>query len=233
MSDQTHKRGGTKGVLIFFLALLCLFVGSGVLWFAAKRTASSNVGSVAEVDESYEAPERELTEFTFTDQVGRPFGSKDLAGKVWMGSFFFADCPGICVSQNQEIAKLHERFRDQGVVIVNITVTPDKDPAHKLLKYARRFDADNDSWRFLTTDRDIEYVRQVGAEFFGLPAADATHTSDVAVFDRSGKMHSTYNVNKPAEFAKLVLKVEDLLKSDSSAAVEDVTQQSEPSDQDS
>lgn len=200
--------------LIFFVALLLLFVGASFFWYAANREAVANVGTKTEVDKEYAPPKDQLTEFVLTDQFGKDFGSKDLDGKVWLGSFFFADCPGICIQQNARIAELHRKFRDQGVMVVNITVTPDKDTPIKLLNYANRFDADHETWRFLTTDKDIAYVREVGAEFFGLPAADATHTSEVAVFDRNGKMHSTYNVNKGIEFAKLVRKVEDLLKSD-------------------
>ena len=212
--------------LIFFAALLLLFIGASVFWYAANREAVANVGTKTEVDKDYTAPEGELTEFVFTDQAGQQFGSKDLAGKIWLGSFFFADCPGICIQQNAEIAKLHHKFRDQGVMIVNITVTPDQDSPNKLLLYANRFDdVDHKTWRFLTTDKDINYVRQVGAEFFGLPAADATHTSEVAVFDRDGKMHATYNVNKGIEFAKLVRKLEDLLKADDT--VEQLSEETE------
>lgn len=199
-------------VLVFFVALLLLFVGASFFWYAANREAVANVGTKTEVDNEYTPPKDQLTEFVLTDQYGKEFGSKELKGKVWLGSFFFADCPGICVQQNAKIAELHHKFRDQGVMIVNITVTPDKDSPVKLLNYANRFGADHETWRFLTTDKDISYVREVGAEFFGLPAADATHTSEVAVFDRSGKMHSTYNVNKGIEFAKLVRKVENLLE---------------------
>lgn len=195
--------------LVFFVALALLFSGVGVLWCAANY-GRETVGSVVETDEAYTPPEKELTSFEFTDQYGQPFGTEQLAGQVWLGSFFFADCPSICPQQNAEIAKLHQRFIDEDVLIVNITVTPDKDPPHRLLLYANRFDANHDRWKFLT-GKSLEYVRQVGLDIFGLPAADETHTSDVAVFDRQGNIHGTYNVNKPVEFARIVSKIEELL----------------------
>ena len=64
--------------------------------------------------------------------------------------------------------------------------------------------------KFLT-GQEIEYVRQVGLDFFGLPTADKTHTAEVAVFGREGKMHGTYNVMEALEYAKCVRKVEALL----------------------
>lgn len=195
--------------LVFFIALLLLFSGAGVLWYAANQDRRTS-GSIAENDDDYVPAEKELTEFEFVDQLAKPFGTTELKGKVWLGSFFFSDCPSICPQQNAEIAKLHKRFMDEDVMIVNITVTPDKDPPHKLWKYANRFDANHDRWKFLT-GKSIDYVRQVGLDIFTLPAADETHTSDVAVFDRQGKMHGSYNVNKPVEFARIVSKVEELL----------------------
>lgn len=201
--------------LVFFVALLLLFSGAGVLWLAA-RSSSEPVGSAVEADADFVPPEKTLDDFSFTDQLAKEFGSKDLEGKIWMGSFFFADCPSICRQQNLEIAKLHRRFADAGVLIVNITVAPDKDPPHKLLIYANSFDADHKSWKFLT-GKDIQYVRRVGAEFFNLPAADETHTSEVVLFDRAGEMQGSFNVMEPRDFANLVVEVEKLLEHDDDA----------------
>lgn len=208
--------------LLFFSALLCLFLGGVLVWTSTQRQQPTPAGSDEEVDTSFVAPERELTEFEFTDQLAKPFNSKQLAGQIWLGTFFFADCPSICAQQNLEISKLHKRFRDRGVKIVNITVAPDDDPPHKLFTYANRYEADHETWKFLT-GRDIEYVNQVGHDIFGLIAADETHTPDVAIFDREGKLHGTYNVTKGLEYAKCIKKIEELLgaESEPSASVED------------
>lgn len=189
-----------KCVVVLFMATFLLGCAEG-----------PSVGSVSEPDPDYVPPENRLTEFEFTDQLGKPFNSKTLDGKVWLGSFFFADCPSICVQQNTQIAKLHERFAEEGVMIVEFTVAPDKDPAAKLWTYGERFNADHNTWKFLT-GKDIDYVRQVGADMFGLPAADETHTSDVVVFNRQGEMQHAYDVMDDQEFAKCVDKIQTLLK---------------------
>ncbi len=195
-----------------------------MFWTASNRPAPQP-GSVSEVDENYVAPVKELTEFEFTDQLGQPFHSRELAGQIWLGTFFFADCPSICVQQNTEISKLHLRFRDKGVKCVGISVAPTDDTPTKLWKYANRFSADHNTWKFLT-GKDMKYVKQVGHDIFGLPAADETHTADVAVFDRAGELHGTYNVMEPVEYAKCVQKVDELLAAETSPSGVDV--QSEP-----
>ena len=167
-------------------------------------------GSASEPDPDYVPPEKKITSFEFTDQLGKPFDSKTLDGQVWLGSFFFADCPSICVEQNDKIRALHETFADQGVTILSISVAPDKDSAPKLWTYAERFQADHNSWKFLT-GKDIEYVRQVGLDVFGLPAADETHTSDLAVFNQQGEMLGAYNVLKDKELGLCIIMVKELL----------------------
>lgn len=197
-------------LLIFFVALLLLFTGGAFFWIASNRTVAGP-GSATETDPDYVAPPKELTEFEFTDQMGRNFNSKELDGKVWMASFFFSTCPGICVRQNQEVASIHHRFEDRDLTILSISVQPKVDTPTALLLYSKRFEADHAKWKFLTTDQDIDYVRQVGAEFFSLAAADETHTSDVVLFDHNGKEQGRYKVTDPREQTKLILKTEELL----------------------
>ena len=213
--------------LIFFVALLLLFCGASILWIAAKNAPQP--GSVSEADPDYVAPADQLTEFEFKDQLAKPFSSKQLKGKIWMGSFFFADCPTICREQNTEIAKLSRRFAEDDVTILNITVAPDKDPPHKLLIYANGFGANHEKWKFLT-GRDLDYVVQVGTDIFGLPSAHETHTSEVVLFDRDGQivrvdrdgqMQASFNVNEPEEFTDLVNAVEELLAANDSATESD------------
>lgn len=215
--------------LMFFAALLLLFVGGVVFKYAASNAPSAG-GSVSERDESYTPAPKELTEFEFTDQLAKPFNSKQLDGRVWMASFFFSSCPSICVQQNTEISKVHKRFASEDVLILSISVKPDEDTPHTLLLYANKFDANHDKWKFLT-GKSIEYLRQVGAEFFSLPAADETHTSQVALFDHEGTMYGPYKVTDEQEKTKLIMKTEELLEKQKAAQVTKADQ-SEPESQD-
>ena len=94
--------------------------------------------------------------------------------------------------------------------LVSISVTPDKDPPHKLRQYGDRFNADDEHWKFLT-GRDTDYVRQVGDEIFSLAAADESHTAHVVVFDRSGQHRGAYKVTDSIDYARLVQKIGEFL----------------------
>ena len=214
-------------ILLFFAALLLLLIGGTILWYSTNNAATA-VGSMVEADPDFKPIPKELDGFEFTDQLAQPFGSKDLEGKVWMASFFFASCPSICAQQNAEISKIHKRFKDDDVTILNISVQPDVDEPHVLLLYANRFEADHSKWKFLT-GKGIDYVRQVGAEFFSLPAADETHTSDLALFDHTGQMYGPYKVTDAREQTKLIVKTEELL-ANYKASLEEGTQEESSSD---
>jgi cytochrome oxidase Cu insertion factor (SCO1/SenC/PrrC family) len=170
--------------LIFWLAVLLMFAGGSSIWLGAKRV--HNVGGSRRRETSQHAAHTAtpLADFTFTDQLGRPFRSGTLDGKVWVGSFFFSRCPQICRVQNQQIAKLQEQFADKGLELVSITCEPDYDSPHRLAAYARLFNAQPDHWHFLTGD--LDYTKQVAQDIFQVAVQEETHSDRVIVFDSEG-----------------------------------------------
>ena len=70
----------------------------------------------------------EETPFVLTDQTGAEFRSEALAGKVWMGAIFFANCPGPCFRENQAIADLLARIDHPGLRIARPTALPQPCP---------------------------------------------------------------------------------------------------------
>jgi protein SCO1/2 len=94
----------------------------------------------------------QLPKFALTDERGRPFGSGDLAGRVWVASFIFTSCPSICPKLMAELAKIQAELRaaDLPVRIVSFSVDPVSDTPEKLAAYGRRFGADPSRWTFLT-----------------------------------------------------------------------------------
>ena len=90
-----------------------------------------------------------------TDQDGKPFDSTSLRGKVWVGSFFFTNCPATCWRLNQTLAAMQQTSPTSQVRYVSITCDPDNDTPEALAKYAEHFKADPARWTFLTGDFDL------------------------------------------------------------------------------
>jgi protein SCO1 len=93
-----------------------------------------------------------LPAFTLTDQRGQPFGSRELAGKVWVADFIFTACQTACPLLSERMAEVGKRARHLGpdFHLVSISVDPERDTPDRLATYAARYGAHPISWSFLT-----------------------------------------------------------------------------------
>jgi protein SCO1/2 len=93
-----------------------------------------------------------LPAFTLTDQRGQAFGSRELAGKVWVADFIFTACQTACPLLSERMAQVGKRARHLGpdFHLVSISVDPERDTPDRLAAYAARFGANPISWSFLT-----------------------------------------------------------------------------------
>ena len=80
---------------------------------AIDRPLGSRPAAPQPVVEKVE-PGEPAAPFTLTDQRGEPFDSASLKGKVWLGSIFFANCPGPCFRENQAVADILREIDDSG-----------------------------------------------------------------------------------------------------------------------
>jgi cytochrome oxidase Cu insertion factor (SCO1/SenC/PrrC family) len=165
-------------------ATLVLLTGCGERPVAVVGKPEPDPDFVAAVDP--DAP------FTLTDQTGRPFSSESLAGKVWLGAVFFANCPGPCFRENQAIAEILREIEDPDFMAVSLTCDPDNDTPEALQRYADRFTADQDRWKLLTGDMDV--ITRVGTGKFKLPVELGVHAEKGVVFDREGKLRGGYSL---------------------------------------
>jgi protein SCO1/2 len=160
-----------------------------------------------EIDKEF-AGNIEETPFVLTDQTGAEFRSEALAGKVWMGAIFFSNCPGPCFRENQAIADLLARIDHPEFMVVSLTCDPTTDTPEVLRRYADRFEADPDRWKFLTGD--LEVIKQVGQETFKLPVELGVHSERGVVFDRQGRLRGGYHLlqeDRVKELEKLIREV--------------------------
>jgi protein SCO1/2 len=93
-----------------------------------------------------------LPAFVLTDQAGRPFGTRELAGKVWVADFIFTSCQEACPLLSQRMAEVARRARHLGpdFHLVSITVDPERDTPARLAAYGARYGANPVGWSFLT-----------------------------------------------------------------------------------
>ncbi|MBT4886062.1 MAG: SCO family protein [Planctomycetaceae bacterium] len=158
--------------------------------------------------------------FELTDQEGNQFDTATLKGKVWMGSVFFANCPGPCFRENQAIADIVREIDDPNFIAVSLTCDPENDTPAALAHYADRFEADPQRWKFLTGDMDV--IKRVGTKTFLLPVEIGVHSERGAVFDREGRLRGSYHLLQEDRVERLKKLIRDVLaEEDATARVEE------------
>jgi protein SCO1/2 len=140
-------------------------------------------------------------EFSLIDEHGQPFDSSSLAGQVWVGSYFFTNCPAVCWRLNQSLAGWQETHPESRIRFVSITCDPENDPPEVLARYAERFKADPRRWTFLTGD--MATIVRLGNETFQVSVEKGTHSDRAFVVDRTGQVRGRFRVTEPDQFEKL------------------------------
>ena len=111
-----------------------------------------------------------LPAFALTDQRGQPFGTRELAGRVWVADFIFTSCQEACPLLSQKMAEVGRRARKLGpdFHLVSISVDPARDTPAKLAEYGARYGANPIAWSFLTGPVDAIEAAVVGGFKVGM-----------------------------------------------------------------
>ncbi len=146
--------------------------------------------------------------FQLTDQTGRPFDSSILKGRVWIADFIFTSCAGTCPGMSSKMALLQQRLPPE-VLLLSISVDPERDTPPVLAEYARRFGAQPGRWFFLTGPREeIHRVAQQGFRLSvaegGSPEEPVIHSVRFILVDRQGAIHGYYDSTEPAQLEQLL-----------------------------
>jgi protein SCO1 len=122
--------------------------------------------------------------FTLTDQTGRPFGTDQLRGKVWVADFIFTACLEACPRMTERMGDVMHRARHLGpdFHLVSMTVDPDRDTPARLAAYSARFGAHAQKWSFLTGPMDVIQTAVVDGFKIGLDRRPGPDAGDAPSF---------------------------------------------------
>jgi protein SCO1/2 len=144
---------------------------------------------------------RQVPAFSLVNAEGRPFGSEELRGHVYVANFFFTRCPSICPTLMKGMATLQRRFRDgnlESIRLVSISVDPYDTPS-RLHDAAAGYGVDHSRWLLLTGPPDR--VRSLAVDGFqvalgeaaGDGITDIAHATKLMLVDGSGALRGVYD----------------------------------------
>jgi len=155
--------------------------------------------------------------FQLTNQSGRPFGSADLAGKIWIADFIYTTCPGPCPMISSRMSEMQKPLVKTDVHLVSVTVDPEKDTPQMLREYANRLQAEPGRWDFLTGPKSAIYdlsrrgFKLVAAEHDG-ENGEPLHSTRMILVDRHGQIRGYYDATEADAITRLLADTNHLLK---------------------
>jgi len=140
-----------------------------------------------------------IGDWSLTDEDGKPFGSADLKGKIWVSDFIFTRCgtacPAMCEGMESVIAKLPN---DSRLRFVSFSVDPEYDKPEVLKEYKATWKGDPERWRFVTG----MWVYKLAYEGFKVnearpnpkstPGNEFFHSQRFTLVDGQGRMRGLY-----------------------------------------
>lgn len=161
-----------------------------------------------------------IPEFSFTNQFGEAYGTKQLENKIIIANFIFTRCPSICPDMTYKFLRLQWKLNDpayEDVKFLSTTVDPENDTPEVLEKYGRNIEADFNRWIFLTGERDSIY-RFASEGLFIAASEDIMapggflHSEKCVLIDRNGQIRGFYNGTDFEEIDRLEADLKLLLK---------------------
>ncbi|WP_071459877.1 SCO family protein [Bacillus massilinigeriensis] len=160
----------------------------------------------------------EIKDFTFTNQEDKPFGLKDLKGKIWVADFIFTSCDTICPPMTANMLKLQDMVKEEklkNVEFVSFSVDPTVDNPKILKDYSEKFHVDTKNWSFLTGYSQEEIETFAMDNFKTLVKKPETgdqvvHQSYFFLVDQEGKIMKSYSGSKEVPFDDILKDIKSL-----------------------
>jgi protein SCO1 len=158
--------------------------------------------------------------FSFMNQDGKMITQQDVAGKLYVATYFFTTCKGICPKMNNNLKQVYDRFKNENdFLILSHTCNPETDSAAQLKQYSDSLGVNTSHWIFLTGRKDSLYNMARVSYTIDDPANnlkniddDFLHTQFWALVDRKGDVKKIYDGLKQSEVNDLIDDIAKMLK---------------------
>jgi protein SCO1/2 len=150
-----------------------------------------------------------IADFSLINQNGKTITQKDYKNKIYVADFFFTTCPTICPVMTKNMVEIQNRIKNDDVLLLSHSVTPEIDSVAQLKKYALEKGVDDAIWNLVTGDKKqiYELARKsylaVKTNGDGGPY-DMIHTENFILVDKKRRIRGFYDGTKTEDIEKLM-----------------------------
>lgn len=191
------KKYAILGILILIvLSLLFLFNKEGIR--NLQDRAYEKESSKNDFERFFVKKEGKAPDFILLNQNGVEVSLKDFKGKVVVMTYIYTACKEACPLLEAKFLDIQDIFRDRlgkDIVLISLTIDPERDTPEVLRKHAENLGADLNGWVFLTgKKKDIERTLKA-YNFFYEKEEDGhfIHENRYTIIDRDGNL--AYEIN--------------------------------------
>lgn len=170
---------------------LGVVVGMMIYMVVFRGLLGSGTADTVAVEPDPLSPMFVAPDFELTDSNNETFASSKLAGNVWIGFFFFSECPGICPAMMARLEVLEKAVSDSDVRFVGFSVDPANDTPARLAQYIDAYEHDRS--RFVLLTGDLAKLQAVGRGFGAPFEKPAEHSPRLFLVDRKGNIRGAYD----------------------------------------
>lgn len=190
------------GVALCAIVAMIGLAGCGVSIRTSQNGNQSSFGSAYAPtdDEPLNWP---IPTFKGIDEMGKPFNSSMLKGKVWIADVFYSSCPTVCTPIASNMAHLQQQLKKDGldVQIVSFSVDPQNEAPATLRKFGEEHGADFSNWHFLT-GYSYKWIQQFSVDAFKGSISEISskyysHTVNWYVVDKQGEITQYFDGLRP------------------------------------
>ena len=157
--------------------------------------------------------------FQLMNQLGDSISEKTFEDKIYVTDFFFTSCPGICPKMTNNMLLVQKEFeKDNDVLLLSHSVTPQYDSVPILKHYADAKGVIPNKWHLVTGNRNEIYdLGRFGyfvEEDLGIPKGedDFLHTENFVLVDKNRHIRGIYNGLNKTAISQLIADIKTLKK---------------------
>lgn len=159
----------------------------------------------------------QIPSFSFKNQDGEIVTQETFKDKIYVTDFFFTTCGGICPKMTTNMKLLQDEFeKDDEILLLSHSVTPDEDSVKALKRYARNYDVISGKW-LLITGSEQEIYKMGRKDYFveedlGLEKDedDFLHTENFVLIDKNKHIRGIYNGLNKTSVNQLIIDIHTL-----------------------
>ena len=157
-----------------------------------------------------------IANFDLVNQNNEKITQENYRNKIYIADFFFTRCPTICPIMANNMKKLQDEFlKEEDIMLLSISVTPEMDSVSVLKEYSKRHGAIAAKWNITTGDKKHIYNLARKSYFAVVDQGDGgfqdfIHTPNFTLIDKKKRIRGVYDGTDNKQLARLIADIKTL-----------------------